>query len=79
MATYHFAMQKHFETHFLRLVQKQLIVYAYLDAKQVKIIALLIARGLSGWLKVQDKYPAVFTSLSFATNNLIKELEQWKV
>ena len=49
-----------------------------IDAKQIKVIALLIARGVSGWLKVQDKYSAVFTSLSFAINNLIKELEQWK-
>ena len=50
-----------------------------IEAKQVRVIALLVARGVSGWLKVQDKYSAVFTSLSFATNNLIKELEQWKV
>jgi len=50
-----------------------------IEAKQVRVIALSVARGVSGWLKVQDKYSAVFTSLSFATNNLIKELEQWKV
>jgi len=50
-----------------------------IEAKQVRVIALLVARGVSSWLKVQDKYSAVFTSLSFATNNLIKELEQWKV
>jgi predicted nucleic acid-binding Zn-ribbon protein len=50
-----------------------------IEAKQVRVIALLVARGVCGWLKVQDKYSAVFISLSFATNNLIKELEQWKV
>ena len=48
-------------------------------SKEVRVIALLITRGVSGWLKVQDQYSAVFTSLSFAINNLIKELEQWKV
>ncbi len=50
-----------------------------IEAKQVRVIALWVARGLSGWLKIQDKYSAVFTSLSFATDNLIKELERWKV
>ena len=50
-----------------------------IEAKQVRVIALWVARGLSGWLKIQDKYSAVFTSLSFATDSLIKELERWKV
>jgi predicted nucleic acid-binding Zn-ribbon protein len=47
-----------------------------IEAKQVRVIALLVARGVCGWLKVQDKYSAVFTSLSFAINNLIKELSE---
>ena len=50
-----------------------------IESKQVRVIALLITRGISGWLKVQDKYSAIFMSLSSATNNLIRELEQWKV
>ena len=50
-----------------------------IEAKQVRVIALLVARGVCGWLKVQDKCSSVFLSLSIATNNLIKELEQWKV
>jgi chromosome segregation ATPase len=50
-----------------------------IEAKQVRVITLLVARGVCGWLKVQDKCSSVFLSLSIATNNLIKELEQWKV
>ena len=49
------------------------------EAKQVKVIALLVARGIRGWLKVQDKYSDISTSLSIATDNLIRHLEQWKV
>ncbi len=50
-----------------------------IEAKQVRTIALLLARGVSGWLKLQDKYSTVFLSLSTTTNNLITELERWNV
>jgi hypothetical protein len=50
-----------------------------IEAKQVRVIALSVARGVCGWLKVQDKYSVALTSLSIATDNLIKALEQWKV
>ncbi len=50
-----------------------------IEAKQVRVLTLLVALSVFGWLKVQDKSSTVFTSLSFATNNLTNELEQWKV
>ena len=50
-----------------------------IEAKQVRVIALLVARGVSGWLKLQDKYSTELISLSTTINNLIKELERWKV
>ena len=50
-----------------------------IEAKQVRTIALLLARGVSGWLKSQDKYSTVFISLSRSTDNFIRELEQWKL
>ncbi len=50
-----------------------------IDAKQVKAIALLVAWGLSGWLKAQDNYSYSFLSLSIANNNLVKDLEEWKI
>ena len=49
-----------------------------IEAKTVRTIALSVMRGFSNWLKVQDKYSTLFTSLSLLTNNLIRELEQWK-
>jgi hypothetical protein len=36
-------------------------------------------RGVSSWLRVQDKYSTIFTSLSRVTNKLIEDFEQWKV
>jgi len=50
-----------------------------IEAKQVRTIALLVARGVSSWLRVQDKYSTIFTSLSRVTNKLIEDFEQWKV
>ena len=49
------------------------------EAKQVRAIALLLTRGVSSWLKVQDKHSTIFTSLSRVTNKLIEDFEQWKV
>jgi hypothetical protein len=50
-----------------------------IEAKRVRVIALLVARGVSNWLKAQDKYSAPFASLSSITDNFIRGLEQWKV
>jgi DNA repair exonuclease SbcCD ATPase subunit len=50
-----------------------------IEAKRVRVIALMLARGVSNWLKMQDKYSAPFASLSAATDKLVRELEQWKV
>lgn len=50
-----------------------------IEAKKVRAIALLMVRGISNWLKMQDKYSAPFASLSMITDNLIRELEQWRV
>jgi len=50
-----------------------------IEAKQVRAIALLVVRRVSRWLRVQDKYSTIFTSLSRVTNKLIEDFEQWKV
>lgn len=50
-----------------------------IEAKQVRVIALSVVQGVGGWLKVQDKHNAILMSLAARTNNLIWELEQWKV
>jgi predicted nucleic acid-binding Zn-ribbon protein len=50
-----------------------------IEARKVKAIALSVLRGFSNWLKAQDKYSIALTSLSLFTNNLIREMEQWKV
>jgi len=49
------------------------------DAKQVKVIALLVVQGINGWLKAQDKSSLKFASLSNTTDILTRQLEQWKV
>jgi len=50
-----------------------------IEARKVKAITLSVLRGFSNWLKAQDGYSIALTSLSLVTNNLIRELEQWKV
>jgi DNA repair exonuclease SbcCD ATPase subunit len=50
-----------------------------IEAKQVRVIALSVVRGFSGWLRVQDKQTTTLPSLTFSTDNLMRELEQWRV
>lgn len=50
-----------------------------IEAKQVRVIALSVVRGVCGWLKVQDKHTTALLSLAVSTDNLIRELEQWRV
>lgn len=50
-----------------------------IEARRVRVIALSVARGVRFWLRVQDKPSAISTSLFIATDNLIKDLEQWKI
>jgi len=47
------------------------------EGKRVKVIALSVVRALHIWLKRRDSLS--FTLLSHAVENLISELEQWKV
>ena len=58
----------------LALVQASRII----EAKKVRDITMMIMRGFAAWLKMQDS-SLVFISLSYTTNSLIKDLEQWKV
>lgn len=50
-----------------------------IEAKQVRVIALSVVQGVRGWLKVQDKHTTALLSLAVSTDNLIRELEQWRV
>lgn len=48
-------------------------------AKRVRVIILSVLRGAAVWLKHYEADNVGFSTISFATNNLIRELEQWKV
>ncbi len=50
-----------------------------IEAKQVRTIGMLMAQGVRSWLKVQDNNSVTLMSLPTAIDNLIKELERWKV
>jgi len=50
-----------------------------IEAKRVRVIALLVARSVRNWLNIQDKSSNTIKSLSTATDSLIRELEQWQV
>ncbi len=50
-----------------------------LEGKRVRVIILSVLRGASVWLKHYEADNVGFSTISFATNNLIRELEQWKV
>ncbi len=50
-----------------------------IEAKQVRTVGMLMAQGVRSWLKVQDKNSVTLMSLPTAIDNLIKELERWKV
>ena len=47
--------------------------------KRVRVIILSVLRGATVWLKHHEADNVGFSTISLATNNLIRELEQWKV
>jgi len=49
-----------------------------LEGRRVRVITLLVLRGAAAWLKHNETNKLGFSTLSFATDNLIRELEQWK-
>jgi len=50
-----------------------------IEGNRVRIIVLPVVRALHIWLKNHHSYYLSFTSLSFAVERLISELETWKV
>ena len=50
-----------------------------IEGKRVRVIALLVLRGTAAWLKQNKANNLGFSSLSFTLENLIREVEQWKV
>jgi len=50
-----------------------------LEGKRVRVIVLLILRGAATWLKHNEADTLRFSTLPFTLENLIRELEQWKV
>jgi len=50
-----------------------------LEGKRVRVIVLRILRGTAVWLKHNTGENLIFSSLLSATEELIRELEQWKV
>jgi DNA repair exonuclease SbcCD ATPase subunit len=50
-----------------------------IEGKRVRVIALLVLRGITAWLKYNEANNLGFSSLSFTLENLIREVEQWKV
>jgi hypothetical protein len=46
------------------------------EDKRVRVITLLVLRGITVWLKHHN---LEFSSLASATENLIREMERWKV
>ena len=50
-----------------------------IEDKRVRTIALLILRGVAAWLKRHEPNNVRLSTILFATNSMIRELEQWKV
>ena len=50
-----------------------------LESKRVRVIVLLVLRGAAAWLKHNEADNLRFSPLLSTTENLIRELEQWKV
>jgi len=50
-----------------------------LDGKRVRVIVLLVLRGAAAWLKHNEADTLRFSTLPFALENVIKEMERWKV
>jgi hypothetical protein len=49
------------------------------EGKRVRVIALSVIRGMAVWLKRHSSESLTLSSLSSATDKLVRELEQWKV
>jgi len=49
------------------------------EGKRVRVVALSVIRGMAVWLKCHSPASLGLSSLSSATDRLVKELEQWKV
>ncbi len=50
-----------------------------IEGKRVRVIALLVLRGAAAWLKYNEANKLAVSSLSFTLENVIREVEQWKV
>ncbi len=50
-----------------------------IEGKRVRVIALLILRGAAAWLKHNEVNNLAVSTMSFTLENLIREVEQWKV
>lgn len=49
------------------------------EGKRVRVIALSVIQGMAVWLKRHSSESLTLSSLSSATDKLVRELEQWKV
>ena len=49
------------------------------EGKRVRVIALLVLRGAAAWLKHNEVNNLAVSTMSFTLENLIREVEQWKV
>jgi len=50
-----------------------------IEGKRIRVIVLLVLRGAAAWLKRHSSESYTLSSLSYATDSLARELEQWKV
>ena len=50
-----------------------------IEGKRVRAIVLLVLRGTAAWLKHNEANNLAVSTLSFTLENLIREVEQWKV
>ena len=49
------------------------------EGKRVRVIALLVLRGIAAWLKHNKANNLTISNLLYYTENLIKEFERWQV
>ena len=50
-----------------------------IEGKRVRVITLLVLRGAAAWLKHNEINNLAVSTMSFTLENLIREVEQWKV
>ena len=50
-----------------------------IEGGRVRVVALPVLRGMAVWIKSHSKESLTMSSLSSATDRLVRELEQWKV